>query len=110
MLGCGAHLTQLHRSAIGPWSDPGPDRTATLTGRELLPWAPSRMLSDQEVGELRQERTIPAVTILAPDWTLPAGFPDPQPPVRGFHLGRLSFLLRVEEQRLRILTALRGGL
>ncbi|HUB26832.1 MAG TPA: tRNA pseudouridine(55) synthase TruB, partial [Tepidisphaeraceae bacterium] len=23
-LGCGAHLTELHRSAIGPWNDPGP--------------------------------------------------------------------------------------
>ena len=110
VLGCRAHLTQLHRSAIGPWSDPGPDQTIALTGRELLPWAPSRILTDQEVGELRQDRTIPAGTIVPPEWTLPAGFPDPQPPVRGFHLGRLACLLRVEEQRLRVITALRGGL
>ena len=110
LLGCGAHLTTLHRTAIGPWHDPGPNGTIELHGRDLLPWAAARELSDQEVGELRQERTIPAGELLAPDWRVPEGFPDPQAPVRGFHLGRLVCLLRQEEDRLRALTALSGGL
>lgn len=110
LLGCGAHLTTLHRTAIGPWHDPGPNGRIELHGRDLLPWAAARELSDQEVGELRQERTIPAGELLAPDWRVPEGFPDPQAPVRGFHLGRLVFLLRQEEDRLRALATLSGGL
>ena len=110
LLGCGAHLGTLHRTAIGPWEDPGPGRRVQLTGRDLLPWARSRMLSDQEVGDLRQDRNIPAGEILPPDWPLPPGFPDPDAAVRGFHLGRFSFLLRTEESRLRVLSQLGGGL
>ena len=110
LLGCGAHLTTLHRTAIGPWSDPGPDRRVQLLGRDLLPWAPSRELSDYEVGELRRERAIPLGELGAAQWRVPEGFPDPEAPVRGFHLGRLVFLLRRDEERLRVLIALPGGL
>jgi tRNA pseudouridine55 synthase len=107
MLGCGAHLAALHRTAIGPWADPCEGRTASLRGRELLPWAPVRELTDHEVGELRQGRTIGAGTIGPPDWAPPAGFPDPQAPVRGMHLGKLAFLLRADsEARLAVLSAL----
>ena len=55
MVGCGAHLTQLHRVAIGPWKDPGFGVRVEKHGREVLPWAAVRELSDLEVGDLRGE-------------------------------------------------------
>jgi tRNA pseudouridine55 synthase len=111
-LGCGAHLSELRRTDIGPWSDPaGPGRAVEVSGRGLLPWLASRELSDQEVGELRRERAIPAGDVIGPDWPLPAGFPgDPDPPVRGFHRGRLVFLLRRGESGFRAVVALHGGI
>lgn len=109
-LGCGAHLTRLHRTAIGPWEDPGPGRRVWLHGRELLPWSPLRVLTDQEVGELRQGRTIPRGALQPPDWRLPKGFPDPEAPVRALHQGRLAALLREEQGALRLDMELRGGL
>jgi tRNA pseudouridine55 synthase len=69
-----------------------------------------RILTDQEVGDLRQGQTILPGAILPPDWPLPAGFPDPQAPIRGFHLDRLAFLLKLEQSRLQTVTALPGGL
>jgi tRNA pseudouridine55 synthase len=110
LLGCGAHLAALRRTAIGPWNDPGPGRTTAISGRELLPWAAARGLTDQEVGDLRLGHAIATGEILAPDWPLPPGFPDPAAPVRGFHSGRLAFLLRPEKGGLRAVTAFRGGL
>ncbi|MEA2735895.1 MAG: tRNA pseudouridine55 synthase [Humisphaera sp.] len=109
-LGCGAHLTALHRTAIGPWNDPGPGQQVELHGREIMPWAPTRILTDQEVGELRGDRPIAAGELLAPDWSPPPGWPDPQAPVRGFHRDRFAFLLQREEERLRVLTALPGNM
>ena len=109
-LGCRAHLTALHRTAIGPWLDPGPGRSTNVAGRDLLPWAPSRELSDAEVGELRGGRPIPSGLVRPPDWPLPPGFPDPTGPVRAFHRDRLTFLLRAEGPRLAPLTEFRGGL
>jgi len=109
-LGCGAHLGSLHRTAIGPWRDPGPGRQVAMSGRDLLPWVPARELSDQEVGELRRGATIPTGEAVMPDWQIPAGFPAPRPLMRGFHLGRFAFLLRPEAGRLHALVALPGGL
>ena len=110
LLGCGAHLSVLHRTGIGPWSDPGPDRRIELHGRDILPWASVRNLTDQEVGELRQRHSISESTVLPPDWTLPGGFPDPRAPVRGFHRHRLVYLLKNQAGLLKPLTALPGGL
>lgn len=110
LLGCGAHLTTLHRSAIGPWHDPGPDGQFELHGHDLLPWAATRELNDQDVGELRRNRAIPAGEVIAPAWRVPEDFPDPHAPVRGFHLGRFAFMLRQEEHSLRVLSELSGGL
>jgi tRNA pseudouridine55 synthase len=109
MLGCGAHLSRLHRSAIGPLLDPGPDRNIELHGREILPWAAVRDLTEREVGELRQRRDIDLGELSPPDWLLPAGFPDAGAPVRGFHAERFCCLLSVVEGRLRLLSALWGG-
>jgi tRNA pseudouridine55 synthase len=110
LVGCGAHLTQLNRTTIGPWTDPGPDQTVALHGRDILPWAPVRILSDQDVGDLRKDLTIPIGELLPPDWNVPSSFPDPDPPIRGFHLGRFCFLLSMKEGRLGLLRPLRGGL
>lgn len=109
MAGCGAHLSTLHRTAIGPWTDPGPGGRVEVHGRDVLPWALGRALSDQEVGDFRQERTIAMGELQPADWTLPAGFPNPVAPVRGFHQGRLVFLLRAAEGRLSPLAALGSG-
>jgi tRNA pseudouridine55 synthase len=109
-LGCGAHLTRLHRTTIGPWEDPGPGGRVWLHGRELLPWCPLRVLTDQELGELRKEQPIPMGTVQPPDWPLPKGFPDPQAPVRALHQGRLTALLREQDGALRGELELRGGL
>jgi len=110
LVGCGAHLTRLHRVSIGPWIDPGPDRRVELGGHDILPWAVKCILSDQEVGELRQSRLISQHRLLPADWPLPQGFPDPQAPIRGFHMNRLAFLLEHHDGQLRALTAFRGGL
>jgi tRNA pseudouridine55 synthase len=110
MLGCGAHLSALHRAAIGPWSDPGAEKQTEVHGRQIMPWAKWRELSDQDVGDLRQGQTIGLRNIHAPDWSMPDGFPDANAPVRGFHLGKLTFLLKEVDGRLGTQTALPGGL
>jgi len=110
LLNCGAHLSELHRTAIGPWNDPSLNQSLELRGRDILPWLPARILTDQEVGELRQGRDIPIGDLLAPDWPMPANFPDPQTLIRGFHLDKFSILLAPHDSRLRLLTRFRGGL
>ncbi|MDB5320552.1 MAG: truB [Phycisphaerales bacterium] len=109
MVGCGAHLTGLHRTAIGPWVDPGEGRTVEVHGREVMPWTASRMLSDAEVGELRAERTIAMGELARAEWALPAAFVEGARLVRGFHLGRMVYLLSEVEGRLGVLRELRGG-
>jgi tRNA pseudouridine55 synthase len=109
-LGCGAHLSRLHRTAIGPWEDPGPGQRVGLHGRQVLPWCATRELSDAEVGVLRGEQPIPTGRLLPPEWPLPPGFPDPEAPVRGFHQGRLLMLLRARDGQLQGEMELRGGL
>ena len=109
-LGCGAHLTALRRTAIGPWMDPGEGREHLLTGADLLPWCPSRLLSDVEADHLAHGRAIPVGESRSPDWPMPAGFPDPCAPLRGLHDGHLVALLRPAEDGLRTIANLRGGL
>jgi len=109
MLGCGAHLSRLRRSAIGPWIDPGADGHVEVHGREALPWAKWRNLSDREVGDLRQRREIDIGKLEPTDWALPAGFPEADAPVRGFHEGRFCCLMAEGEGKLRLLSALWGG-
>jgi tRNA pseudouridine55 synthase len=68
------------------------------------------MLTDQEVGDLRQDRVIGRGEVLAPDWSPPAGFPDPQAPARGMHREKLVFLLTPREEGLAKLAEFPGGL
>jgi tRNA pseudouridine55 synthase len=111
-LGCGAHLTKLHRAAIGPWIDPGPGRPVEIHGREILPWTPVYILSDQDIGDLRRHKITPLTGLLPPDWPLPDGFPAGDPVVRGFHQGRFCFLLEAmhDSRQLRVIAPLPGGL
>lgn len=110
VLGCGAHLHRLRRSRIGPYDDPGPGQTIPVGGEDLLPWCGSRVLSDDELGRLRRGQGIPRGNVAPPGWLLPPGFPDPAAPVRAFHRGRLSALLREEGDGLHPATLLPGGL
>ncbi len=109
-LSCGAHLLGLHRSAIGPWKDPGPGSRTWVHGEDLVPWCESRNLTDEEAAHLDHGRTIPVGEIDAPTWKLPTGFPDPSAPIRALHEGRLVALLREQEGMLRTFANLRGGL
>ncbi|WP_243300681.1 tRNA pseudouridine(55) synthase TruB [Geothrix oryzisoli] len=109
-LGCGAHLTALHRTAIGPWTDPGEGREQLLTGVDLLPWCPSRLLSDVEADHLSHGRAIPEGERQPATWAMPDGFPDPAAPLRALHEGRLVALLKSAEGGLRTFANLRGGL
>lgn len=109
-IGSGAHLSALQRTAIGPWIDPGPGKNVELRGRDLLPWLPTRELSDWELGELRQERTIAQGTILPPDSPLPEGFPGSEGVVRAVHLGRLTHLLTPHETQLKAVISMGRGL
>ncbi|HJV49719.1 MAG TPA: tRNA pseudouridine(55) synthase TruB [Geothrix sp.] len=109
-LGCGAHLSALHRTAIGPWADPGEGLERLLKGPDLLPWCASRHLSDEEADHLSHGRAIPAGESQPAIWTLPDGFPDPGAPLRALHEGRLVALLKPAEEGLRTFANLRGGL
>lgn len=107
--GCGAHLLALDRTAIGPWSDPGTGELL-IAGEDLVPWCPARHLSPEEADDLKHGRPIPPGGIAPPDWRLPAGFPDPDPPVRALFDGQLVALLREREGKLWTIANLRGGL
>jgi len=109
-LGCGAHLSALSRTAIGPWSDPGAGGERLLQGEALIPWCPARVLDDSELDRLSYGRPIPMGTVLAPTWPLPEGFPEPDRPLRALHQGRLVALLREKESELWTCANLRGGL
>ena len=109
-LRCGAFVSALHRTAIGPWRDPGPGQRVEVHGADLMPWLPTRMLSDQDVGDLRQKQPIAAGGLLAPTWPLPAGFPQSRPLVRGFHRDLFCFLLADNEGQLTVLSSFSGGL
>ena len=108
-LGCRAHLRALHRTAIGPWRDPGPAGGGFSGGAAVLPWASRRTLTDQEVGALRSGQAIPAGAVRPGSWRLPAGFPEPAAPVLGLHLGRLAMLLDRSCATLTLRSELRGG-
>lgn len=99
-LGCPAHLSSLERTRIGPWADVEEDGWAQVPRDELLGWAPTRVLNDDERGRLRRKEAVEPGKLEAPRWRLPPGFPDAQAPVRGVHLGKLAVLLRSREGAL----------
>lgn len=90
-LGVGAHVLTLERSAIGPWHTPrsGP---VELRGDQVMPWLPSRELSDAEWGLVKRSEPPSEARYAPPTWPLPEGFP-PTPWRRLFHQGRLVALM-----------------
>jgi tRNA pseudouridine55 synthase len=110
-LGCHAHLAALRRSAIGPWSDPGEGNEVAVAGERLFPWLAARTLDEDEARRVAQGQPITAAGTVPPEWEVPAGFPDPEGPVRGLAGGRLVALLRKDgDGRLAPFANLRGGL
>jgi tRNA pseudouridine55 synthase len=109
-MGCPAHLSALTRTAIGPWNDPGPGLRGLVQGEDLVPWCRSRVLDAAEADHLLHGRPVPLGELGEPAWAMPAGFPDPDGPVRGLHQGRLVALLREKEGALWTCANLRGGL
>lgn len=109
-LGCGAHLSALRRTAIGPWSDPGEGQERLLSGGDLLPWCPTRLLTDDEAAHLSHGRGITVGDSVSPTWPMPEGFPDPGAPLRAMHGDRLVALLKASEDGLQTFANLRGGL
>lgn len=89
-LGVGAHLSQLERTHLGPWTHAEPPRM--LTGREVLPWLPSRELDDAAWGVVKQGGVVPPGKVTPPTAPVPEGFPPPKG-VRCFHQGRLVAVL-----------------
>lgn len=109
-LGCGAHLSRLSRPAIGPWEDPPQGERVWIHGQGLLPWYPSRTLSDAELGALRQGAFVSAEPLQRAPWPFPRGFPPAEPAVRLFHHKKWVALGSVQEGALRPDLFLRGGL
>jgi len=91
-LGVGAHVVELERAAIGPWSCPPLDRRVAVSGRAVLPWLGSIELDDGEWGRLRRGLPAPERAPLPPEWPLPGGFPT-VPWVRALHRERLVAIL-----------------
>ena len=67
-VGARAHLVRLHRTAIGPWTDPG-RRIRTVTGPAMVPWMRTLLVGPVEVGQAVEGPFVPAA------YTLPEGFP-----------------------------------
>jgi tRNA pseudouridine55 synthase len=109
-LGCGAHLSSLGRTAIGPWRDPGLDREGLVEGSSLVPWCPARILTAEEADHLLHGRPIEPGRIATSAWSLPEGFPEPGAPVRALFEDRLVGLLKEKDGRLWSVANLRGGL
>jgi tRNA pseudouridine55 synthase len=110
-LGCRAHLRALHRTAIGPWSDPGEGHEVRVVGEELFPWLAARELDDGEARRAAQGQPLEPGVLTPPTWTVPVGFPDPGGPIRALFGGRLVALLRrTDDGWLAPFANLRGGL
>ena len=95
-----AHLRALRRTAIGPWEDPPAGERPVIRGAKLFPWCGSVGIDAGELAALKAFRPIPLRSIEVPDWRLPAGFPDPQAPIRALHEGALVAMLREREGKL----------
>ncbi|MCL1893550.1 MAG: tRNA pseudouridine(55) synthase TruB [Holophagaceae bacterium] len=109
-LSCGAHLSGLHRTAIGPWFDPGEAYQIHITGSDLLPWCNSRILNEFEADHLAHGRPIEIGEIIPSSYSVPNGFPDTSAPLAAIFESKLVALLREREGRLWTVANLRGGL
>jgi len=108
-VGVPAHLTNLKRTAIGPWRDPGPEKSIHVAGRGLLPWLPSVVLSDAEWKAIAGGGSIEARDVTTPEWPLPQGFPVGPRTVRAFRNEKLVALLSEEAGRFTSVVRLGEG-
>ncbi len=109
-LGCRAHVAALDRTEIGPWRSPPLNQRVQLVGEGLLPWLPSRTLSDDQMGLLKKVSPLPPVRLTPGSWPFPPGFPAPEPAqVRALHLGKLVALLEETNGAWLPTGVLRGG-
>lgn len=109
-LGCGAHLSGLHRTAIGPWEDPGENKQGLAKGPDALPWCPSRCLSEEDADYIAKGRPIRVGEIAAGRHSLPNGFPGPNAPIAAIFQSKLVALLKERTGELWPVANLRGGI
>jgi len=108
-LDCGAHLSALTRTAIGPWQLPSTTNVPTLIqGAALHPWLPVRLLSDQELGALRRGEAISSGQLQTRHWHPPEGFPLPPGVARAMHQNRLVAILEASPEGWRAAPLLRA--
>ena len=82
-----------------------------MTGEQLFPWLAARVLDDDEARRVAQGQPVAAGALTPPTWSVPAGFPEPDGPVRALFRGRLVALLRrADDGTLAPFANLRGGL
>jgi tRNA pseudouridine55 synthase len=93
-LGCRAHLTKLHREAIGPWQCPMEPQYLPLL--EALTWLPRRELSDDEMGKVRRKEKLELKSSKPAVWHVPHDFPEPQKRILAVHLGRPAAVLEMD--------------
>ena len=130
LLGAFGHLTKLRRTAIGPWHDAelvaaaglvgeagaGSSRVRALArgeavrGVQLYPWCASVEITGPELALLRADRGLALRPLRPPSFDLPAGFPDPQAPIRALLDGGIVAMLREREGKLFGAPVLRGPL
>lgn len=125
LTGAFGHLTKLHRTAIGPWRDPGPGerpggpaerqghaaaRAEAIRGEQLYPWCASVEVTARELDLLHGGQGLAPRALRPPTWRLPEGFPDPQAPIRALLGGSIVAMLREREGRLFGAPVLRGPL
>ena len=112
LLGTFGHLTKLRRTAIGPWRDPegAAERGEALRGEQLYPWCASVEITAAELALLRGSHGLPLRPLRPPSYRLPAGFPDPEAPIRALLGGGIVAMLREREGQLFAAPALRGPL
>lgn len=110
VLGCGGHLTALHRSAIGPFVDPGPGPRVQLLGLATVPFCRRRELFAAEVAALRDGKSIALGTIFPAAWSPPPGFPDPRSPIAAVFGEKVVALVVEEGSALRKVADLGKGI
>lgn len=115
-LGCGAHLRELRRTAVGPfgvdramgWDDltragwrPAAEgaEPAWLPPAEALPWLPSRALSDAEADRVRHGGRVPRGEV-RPAPSPPEDGGDEPPPVLLVHGDRLMAVAEAADDEL----------
>jgi tRNA pseudouridine55 synthase len=110
MLGCGAHLSGLHRTKIGPWADPSENNQVIVRGMDLIPWCRRRILNEAEANNLACGRPIDIGIVTDGGYTLPANFPETNAPIAAILQSKVVSLLKEREGQLWTTANLRGGL